>query len=394
MIDEKGVYKIRGKKETDHNTIVSLFQVPQRQRQKTVKKSIWRLKAPEENWKKFNADLIHFSHEIHHLLNCNKSIDEVYKKWLQRIDGLARKDIGRTTIKPRKNESFSSEVANLRLLKKEIKQRLKHPTEGRSETIRELKNVQEQLRQQILQERTEKTKNKLSAISQDASSNAFWRERKKLKREPVKENLTVKDETGRRQYSPKKVMDTMATYYENLYKIKPTRSHPMHEYVQSQTMQYLIDKNAEEEWYNATPTERQILEIIENKKCGKATTDIKNEMLKNATEGFVKTITPLIKHIWKNEDIPSKWNMGHITSLWKGKGDKESLHNHRGITVSSSVGNILEEIIDRRIGAVVEFSQGQAGGKKGASPVDHLFLLRGMMTIAIKKKTKLISHLF
>ena len=73
---------------------------------------------------------------------------------------------------------------------------------------------------------------------------------------------------GRRQYSPKKVMDTMATYYENLYKVKPTRNHPIHEHVQSQTMQYLKDKNADEEWYNSSPTERQILEIIENKKCG------------------------------------------------------------------------------------------------------------------------------
>ena len=86
--------------------------------------------------------------------------------------------------------------------------------------------------------------------------------------------------------------------------------------------------------------------------------------------------------------------MGHITSLRKGKGDKENLINHRGITVSSSIGNILEEIIDRRIGAIVEFSQGQAGGKKGASPVDHLFLLRGMMAIAIEKKQNLFLTFF
>ena len=134
-------------------------------------------------------------------------------------------------------------------------------------------------------------------------------------------------------------MDTMANYYENLYKLKPTRIHPVHEHVKSQMLQHLTDTNADEEWFNSAPTERQILEIIENKKSGKATTDLKSEMLKNAKNGFVKIITPLIKHIWKNEQIPSKWNMGHITSLWKGKGDKESLINHRGITVSSSIGN-------------------------------------------------------
>ena len=62
-------------------------------------------------------------------------------------------------------------------------------------------------------------------------------------------------------------MDTMAEYYENLYKLKPTRSHPIHEHVKSQTLQYIIDKNADDEWYNSTPTEKQILDIIENKKA-------------------------------------------------------------------------------------------------------------------------------
>ena len=394
LIDEEGIFKIKGKKETDHNTIVSQFQVPTRQNQKIVKKSTWRLNAPEVSWKNFNADLINSSGKIQQLLNNNDSIDNVFNKWLQKIEGLARKNLGRTTIKNRKNERFSSEVENLRHKKRQIKDTLKRSSQHRGETIKELKQIQEQLRQQILRERTEKTKKKLSAISHDATRNSFWRERKKLKREPVKENLTVKDTNGTRQYSPRKIMDTMADYYENLYKIKPTRYHPIHEQIKLHTLQYLTNTSADDEWYNSAPTERQIMEIIENKKNGKATTDIKNEMLKNAKDGFVKTITPLIRFIWKHEQIPSKWNMGHITSIWKGKGDKESLQNHRGITVSSSISNILEEVIDRRIGAIVEFSQGQAGGKKGASPVDHLFLLRGMMTIAIEKKQNLFLTFF
>ena len=394
LIDEEGIYKIKGKKETDHNTIISHFQVPTRQKEKAIKKSIWRLNAPATSWRNFDNDLTNLSYKMHQLLSDNNTIDDIYNKWLCKIEGLARKNIGRTTIRNRKCERFSSEVENLRLKKRQIKNKLKHSSIDKNLNINKLKNVQEQLRQQILRERTEKTKNRLSAISQDATRNSFWRERKKLKREPVKENLTVKDTTGARQYSPKMIMDTMANYYENLYKIKPMRSHPIHEQVKAQTQQYLTDTSADKEWYNSMPTERQIMEIIENKKNGKATTDIKNEMLKNAKEGFVNTITPLIKYIWKHEQIPRKWNMGHITSIWKGKGDKESLQNHRGITVSSSISNILEEVIDRRIGAIVEFSQGQAGGKKGASPVDHLFLLRGMMTTAIEKKQNLFLTFF
>ena len=38
---------------------------------------------------------------------------------------------------------------------------------------------------------------------------------------------------------------------------------------------------------------------------------------------------------------------------------------------------------------IVTLSEGQAGGKKGASTADHLFLLRGLMSIAIAEKKNL-----
>ena len=77
-----------------------------------------------------------------------------------------------------------------------------------------------------------------------------------------------------------------------------------------------------------------------------------------------------------------------MTSLWKGKGDREALENHRGITVSSTIGNILEEIIDRRIQGNVKFTQAQRGGLKGASTCDHIFILQSMINIALKQKRK------
>ena len=234
----------------------------------------------------------------------------------------------------------------------------------------------------------------MSIIAQDNTKNSFWRERKKLKREPIKDNLTIKNEEGVRQLSPPAIMETMAAYYENLYKIKPIRWHQAHDDVKTDILNFQTDLKYENEWYNSAPTEEQIMQVLERKKNGKATTDIKNEMLKKGKYGFTRVITPLIKHIWKNEQIPSAWNLGYITSIWKGKGDKESLVNHRGITVSSAIGNILEEVIDRRIGSITDFSQGQAGGKKGASTVDHLFLLRSLMTIAITNKQNLFLTFF
>ena len=98
---------------------------------------------------------------------------------------------------------------------------------------------------------------------------------------------------------------------------------------------------------------------------------------------------PLIRKVWESEEIPQEWNAGSITTIWKGKGDKECLNNHRGITVSSAIGNIIEEVIDKRMEKTISFSQGQAGGVKGASTSDHLFLLRSLMTLAQANKSNL-----
>ena len=76
--------------------------------------------------------------------------------------------------------------------------------------------------------------------------------------------------------------------------------------------------------------------------------------------------------MWENEKVPKKWNKGSITSIWKGKGDKEKLQNHRGITTSSAIGTIMD-------------TDAQGGGKKGASTCDHLFISR-IMDISKKDK--------
>ena len=135
---------------------------------------------------------------------------------------MAWKEIGKTTIKMRTTEHFSEEVQHMRKEKRAIRDSLKKGYTGRENMIKLFKELQEKLNKQILKERTEKINTKMSILAQDKTRNCFWKERKKLNREPVKDNLTVKDVEGIRQLDPPMIMETMATYYEN-YKIKPTR---------------------------------------------------------------------------------------------------------------------------------------------------------------------------
>ena len=82
--------------------------------------------------------------------------------------------------------------------------------------------------------------------------------------------------------------------------------------------------------------------------------------------------------------------LGIITNVFKGKGDREKMENQRGITVSSSIGTIAEEILTNRLMKTITFSQAQAGGRKGGSALDHIFILKSAIEIALKEGQELI----
>ena len=111
-------------------------------------------------------------------------------------------------------------------------------------------------------------------------------------------------------------------------------------------------------------------------------------MLKRPGKTMIKFLSPLIKTNWEDEDITSIFNTGYITSLFKGKGDKEDLHNYRGITTSPAIGTIFDALIDNRIEATVPFNKTPKGGGKAKTlqTCDHLFILRAMIDISIKTK--------
>ena len=170
-------------------------------------------------------------------------------------------------------------------------------------------------------------KQKPEKIASDKTKTSFWKEKKKISRDPVLQALTVKDEKGLRQFQPDAIKYHTALYYQNLYREKPFPTRPYHKEVAATTILYQNDKDHEDLIYNLLPSEAEVSEAINDKTNGKSTTDIKNEILKRPGEKMVKFIYPLVKRIWE-EVIPKAWNTGHITSIWKGRGDKEKLKNH------------------------------------------------------------------
>ena len=252
--------------------------------------------------------------------------------------------------------------------------------------IEKYKITQKLIAEQILTEKTAYITKRLEKIIADSSRNAFWRDVKAVSRDPLTESLVVKDANGIRQFHPEAIKEASAQYYESLYKKKFFQYHPYHDKIKEKMEMYKADKSYDDATYNLTPTRQEIVDIINEKKNNKSAPDIRNEMIKRPGKEMVDMIHPLIIESWNKGCTPNIWNQGYITSLHKGKGDIECLSNHRGITTSSSIGTIMDSLIDRRIEFLVKFTYAQGGGKKHTSTFDHLFILRAIIDISITNK--------
>ena len=390
-IDEKGIAKIKGKQASDHNTITLELNIKNIDRSHVVKRTIWNLKAPEEKWKAFQENIWKNIGKAQVILGDEcLSMDEKYKKWTKVIEESAWKTIGKTTLTIGNLEKFSDEVEKLRKQKGPLKKEIQTERNEMEKQmlIDQYKNLQDEIRKLIVEERTEKIRQKFNKIIADKTRTTFWKEKRAAARNPLMETTVIKNEDGKRVYSPQQIKNVTEKYYRDLYKKKKLEERPFHKDLEIRIKDYEKNREFENQLYNCPPTEKEIAEIITSKKNGKSTTDFKNEIVKKTGVPMVKYVTNLMETIWTEEKVPDPWKMGLVTSLYKGKGDKEVLSNHRGITVSSAFGGIMEDIIDRRMSTTIKFTQAQGGGRIGASTCDHIFILRTIMKVSLHQKRK------
>lgn len=119
---------------------------------------------------------------------------------------------------------------------------------------------------------------------------------------------------------------------------------------------------------------------------------IKNEILKYGSVNLKKEIQRSLNCIWKHETIPQEWNTSLLKLIYKGKGDKQSFHNYRGIALQSNVCKILTSIMNTRITDWLEdhniLADEQAGFRRNRSCLDQIFILNEVITYAWERNRK------
>ena len=247
---------------------------------------------------------------------------------------------------------------------------------------------QHEIKEKALEEEEQRLNTRFEKMVEDRSNNQFWNERRLMKKDQASSWLVTKDSDGKIIYDPEENKENVANFYEGLFKKRQVAHHPYHDTVEAEIERLQLETDVTDD--DDLPTKAEIKQVIMNKKNKKATTDWKNEILKRGGDEFVDFVYPVIKAFWLEGIPPEIWNQGLITSVWKGKGDRESMDNQRAITVSSSIGTIAEELVYNRVMAKVHFTQAQAGGKKGASTADHVFVLRNVIDLARAEKRNII----
>ena len=142
---------------------------------------------------------------------------------------------------------------------------------------------------------------------------------------------------------------------------------------------------------NKIITIKEIEENIDKTRNNKAPgpDQITNEMMKEGKDLIKEELCEIMNKIKENKiEILKTWELGDIISFFKGKGDPYNLTYQRGITLTSTVLKILENIIGERIEPEIRNKSTplQGGGKKGESPEEYIFVIQTIIDSNKKEK--------
>ena len=108
------------------------------------------------------------------------------------------------------------------------------------------------------------------------------------------------------------------------------------------------------------------------------------EIFKNAGYGLISAITRVLNNIKNQLVIPRSWINVIVVTLYKNKGSKKRLKNHRGIFLCAILSKVMEKLIKNR--TKVQFqniNSLQFGATDNCSTADCTFIIRSLIDHAL-----------
>ena len=257
IIDEDGLYKIKGKLDSDHNTILINIRIPNIEKFRAKKTTVWNLRAPSEKWADFSDQLRqNCEWAASQISDSSIPLETRYNNWYRGVEQMARQTIGKTTLKATRDIKPTDEMKLLQQRKKALKDEIQNEKdkEEKDKLIADYKSIQEKLTECMVEVRTNAITMKFEKIVNDKSMRLYWDEKRRVNRDLTLESLVVKNEQGERQYNPDAIMETTASYFENLFKKPSVPHHPYHDELKTKINNCMMDTQYDDMEYNQTPS--------------------------------------------------------------------------------------------------------------------------------------------
>ena len=350
-VDEEGHLRVKGKNETDHNTITMTTKMNDPRKPKFQER--WRLNN-KEGWTLFNKTI---------QLEENKSIitKGTYKQAAKKLKKILQDTIGTKRIRTDKpKRTNNKEIKEARKIMKEKRNKFQTACKSASEkrkveTRKEYIESQRKLRTLIEEAETKMIEDGLENLQKKAkiNPNTIWEARRRAKGCNGLEYTTYTEE-GEQIHDPAKTKAHKANNFEDLYQAREgkeeyeTWTEKITKHVQKALREPSYTNDDNEEKISTKDMEMAIKKLKRNKSVGPD--KIPNEIFIKANKETKQLLKTMIENIHATEDIPQSWEEGEIIRLYKGKGQKGKCSNERGITLASNVGKVYQRIISEKTG--------------------------------------------
>ena len=381
-VDEAGTYKLKGKEETDHNTMIVEALYPIAGRAEKIKMLNTKDKA---GWVKFNKTIEE---------KYNKQMPTSYNDYEKSIKKTMKNSFKTITIDRGKYKYKKTEEAKaLKQLKKQAKREFeKAPQEGKKDKLDKYIQTQKNLREEIENIEKHRVEQRIALIIKEggAGSDHFWKIRKKILSQGKNETYDLITEEGEKITEPEESKEYIANFYENLYKAREgTPEYQMWTEEIKNSVEHMNQQQLEDEPDFTLDEIRDVIKSLKKGKCN-GPDDIPNEVYIESNKNNMEMHRYVMNMVLRTIDIPEQWKEGSLKRLYKGKGVKGKCSCERGITLASNAGKLFERLINNRVAPSIHMTDAQAGGIKGRATVDHILILKELANITKQDKKRLI----
>ena len=129
-------------------------------------------------------------------------------------------------------------------------------------------------------------------------------------------------------------------------------------------------------------TKKEVADTMRSLKCGTAPGPdmFPPDIFFHGGTELVNNVTQVMNNIKNNLVIPDSWIDVIIVTLFKNKGSKKMLKNHRGIILSSVLSKIMEKLIKMRIQGKLDCIEStQYGARINRSTCDNIFIINSLI---------------